>query len=374
MPEPNGSLPGSQTAATEYGACKLRSVSASVAIRARARELGFDAIAFARAEPLAVDHPRYLEFLDRGYHGEMGYLADNAALRERVDTPELLEGTRTVICLARRYARAEDPACAPLVPTIARYARGRDYHNFIQKRARLLANFVRRLGADVQARAFVDGAPVLERAWAARAGLGFVGKNGLVIVPGQGSFCLLGEVLTTLELNPVDYGTPIGERCGSCTACLDVCPTDAFVAPFVLDARRCISFQTIERRAAPVLEGDFGERLFGCDACQEVCPYNRVAPGGNTEPFEPLARWAEVDLATLVSLDEAGFERLTGGSPLRRATRTTLATSALKLAKKHLDSTPNDAVARAALDRGLVHDDPSVRAFTVQLTGVKQDA
>jgi epoxyqueuosine reductase len=347
--------------------CKLMAVSAAQAIRARARELGFDTVAFARATPLDVDHPRYLAFLAGGYHGEMKYLAENAELRARVDVPELLDGARTVICLARRYVRAEEAARPSLVGTIARYARGRDYHNFVEKRARSLAKFVRRLGEGVGARAFVDSAPVLERAWAAQAGLGFVGKNGLIIVPGQGSFCLLGEVLTTLELEALDYGVPIGERCGSCTACLDACPTEAFVAPFVLDARRCISFQTIERREAPPLAGDFGERLFGCDACQEVCPYNRVAPGGATEPFAPLDRWADATLAVLVGLDDDGFAALTEASPVRRATRKTLAMSALRLARRRLDRDADDVDARAALERGVRHEDASVRAYAETL-------
>jgi epoxyqueuosine reductase len=171
---------------------------------------------------------------------------------------------------------------------------------------------------------------------------------------------LLGEVLTTLELAPEAYGAPIGERCGSCTACLDACPTSAFVAPFVLDARRCVSYQTIERREAESLDADFGERLFGCDACQEVCPYNRVAPSGNAAPFAPLERWAEVGLATLVKLDEAGFFRLTDATPVRRATRATLAASAVRLAARRLARDPEDTDARDALDAARHHDEPTV--------------
>ncbi|MBM4376942.1 MAG: tRNA epoxyqueuosine(34) reductase QueG [Deltaproteobacteria bacterium] len=342
-------------------------MSAADLIRARAGELGFDAVAFARAVPLDVDHSRYRAFLEAGYHGELSYLADNVELRRDVSVPELLEGTRTVIALARRYARADEDRDPPLAQTIARYARGRDYHNFVEKRARLLAKFIRRLGEGVGARAFVDAAPVLERAWAARAGLGFIGKNGLLIVPGQGSYCLLGEVLTTLELAPEDYGSPIGERCGSCTACLEACPTSAFVAPFVLDARRCVSYQTIERRTTDALEADFGERLFGCDACQEVCPYNRVAPSGNAAPFAPLERWGDVGLATLVTLDESAFFRLTDASPVRRATRATLAASAVRLAARRLARAPDDADARRALDAARHHDDPAVVALAARL-------
>lgn len=348
---------------------KLGPVSAADLIRARARELGFDVVAFARAERLDVEHRRYLEFLEHGYHGEMAYLAEHAELRRDVSVPELLDGTRTVICLARRYARADEREDPPFARLFARYARGRDYHNFVEKRARLLAKFVRRLREGTSARAFVDAAPVLERAWAARAGLGFVGKNGLVIVPGQGSYCLLGEVLTTLELPPREYGTPLGERCGSCTACLDACPTSAFVAPFVLDARRCISYQTIERRTPSDadISGDVGERLFGCDACQEACPYNRVAPGGDPTPFAPLERWREATLELLVRLDDSGHAELTEASPVRRASRATLAASAVRLAARRLRRDPGDADARRALEAGRTHDDPAVAALAVRL-------
>src|SRR5262249_18003347 len=148
---------------------------------------------------------------------------------------------------------------------IARYARGRDYHNGVRKKLRRLAAFVRGLGAD--ARPLIDDAPILERAWAARAGLGFVGKNGMGIVPGTGSLLALGEGVTTLALTP---DTPIDERCGTCTRCLDACPTHAFTRPFVLDARRCVSYLTIEKRGAieDSLREGVGEHLFGCDDCQ----------------------------------------------------------------------------------------------------------
>jgi epoxyqueuosine reductase len=339
------------------------------AIRETARELGFDAVGFARAEPLEREHGRYREFVARGYHGEMGYLAAHAEVRARVDSEAILAGARTVICVARRYRRSalDEQADPPLARLIARYARGRDYHGFLRKRVRKLADLVRTLADGVRARAFVDTAPLLERAWAARAGLGFVGKNGLIIVPGQGSFCLLGEVVTTLALSDADYGRPMAERCGECTACLDACPTDAFVAPFVLNASRCVSYHTIERRTAPDELDDWGERLFGCDACQDVCPYNRVAPAGGTAEFSPLARWGSLSLADVVKLDDDAFARLTDGSPVRRATRVTLACAALRLAARRMARDPNDADARAALEAGRAHPDARVAGFAMQL-------
>src|SRR5215469_1238298 len=215
-------------------------------------------------------------------HGEMGFLAQHRAARARMDGDEVLCGAKSVVCVARRYQRPpalerNDPETSR---SIARYARGRDYHRFMRRRLRRLATLLRSFGSPdrpVHARPMCDDAPVLERAWAARAGLGFVGKNGLLIVPGAGSMVLLGEVVTTLELRPT--GQPIAERCGSCTRCLDACPTSAFERPFVLDPRRCVSYLTIEHRSAiPVhLRAGVGEHLFGCDDCQTVCPFNAGA-------------------------------------------------------------------------------------------------
>src|SRR5580692_4007718 len=264
-------------------------VSFSDQIRAFARALAFDLVGFARADlRLEQDVARYEAFVASGMHGEMGWLADHGSVRARLDGDGILPGARSVICVARRYQRppereAEDGEAAR---SIARYARGRDYHKFMRKRLRRLATFVRSLGAPdgphparVEARPMLDDAPVLERAWAARAGLGFVGKNGMLIAPGVGSMVLLGEVVTTLELEADAPLIDRTERCGTCTRCLDACPTQAFVAPFVLDARRCISYLTIEHRSviAPELREAVGGHLFGCDDCQTVCPFNAAA-------------------------------------------------------------------------------------------------
>jgi epoxyqueuosine reductase len=338
------------------------------AVRQHARALGFDVVGVARAdEPLGADHERYLSFVERGMHGAMGYLAEHAAARRRVDGPEILEGARSVICVGRRYGRAPaDEAADPeLARTIARYARGQDYHKFLRRRLQRLAAFVRTLGEGVQARPLVDIEPVLERAWAARAGLGFVGKNGLVITPGQGSYQLLGEVVTTLELTP---GTPLEERCGSCTRCLDACPTGAFAAPFVLDPRRCIAYLTIELHEPPPpeLREAVGEHLFGCDACQEVCPFNRGAATAAEAPapFRPLPRWGQLDLEKLTTLDEAGWRSASEGTPLRRAGRVGVARAAALVAAARLRAGAVGAeadVARRALSAAAAHDDPSVR-------------
>jgi epoxyqueuosine reductase len=244
----------------------------------------------------------------------------------------MLEGARSVIVCALAYHRdgVDDAPAGPDGAVIARYARGQDYHNFFRKRLRRLAEWVRSEFPGSDARAVVDTAPVLERAWARRAGIGFVGKNGMIIVPGLGSYVLLGEVITTVELVADD---PMASRCGECTRCLDTCPTNAFDAAYVLDARRCVSYLTIELREeipAPLREG-IGNRLFGCDVCQEVCPYNRTAAPGadSTAPFAMNPKWRDLDLATLVRLDEVRFRALTEGSPLSRPKRAGLVRNAI---------------------------------------------
>ncbi|MFO0553254.1 MAG: tRNA epoxyqueuosine(34) reductase QueG [Polyangiaceae bacterium] len=236
-----------------------------------ARILGFDAVGVARADvELEPEHGRYLGFLERGLHGSMGYLAESPEARRTLASEAILPGARSVICLARRYQRtpAEEASDPPVAQLVARYARGHDYHNHLRKKLRRLAVFVRGLAAGVEARPLCDEEPILERAWASRAGLGFIGKNGLLIVPGKGSFVLLGEVVTTLALPP---DTPIAERCGACTRCLDACPTQAFDAPFVLDPRRCVAYLTIEAPLEPRARS-MGEHLFGCDDRQTACP------------------------------------------------------------------------------------------------------
>jgi len=345
-------------------------------IRARAKELEFDVIGFARADEAVPRHMAHFDdFVARGMHGDMAYLAKHAAARERLDGESILPGAKTVICLARRYDREDEEDEPPWVQGIARYARGRDYHGHLHKRVAKLARFVRGLQEGVIARAFCDTAPVLERAWAHRAGIGFIGKNGMLIVPGKGSYCLLGEVVTTLPLPPEDYGQAMNERCGSCTLCLDACPTDAFPRPFVLDPRRCVSYYTIESRSAPPqeLHASLGEELFGCDVCQQVCPYNGVAPPASehTALFAPLSRWSETSVWDWLRVDEAEFIELTRSSPLRRATRAGMARNVLLAAARRLRRAGEggDEEARSQLEEGAQHDEPSVRKLANELLG-----
>jgi epoxyqueuosine reductase len=329
---------------------------------AEATRLGFDVVGFARADlPLTDDFARYERFVAAEMQGEMAWLARLPEARRRLDGEHILPGAKTVICLARRYGRADDPPSP-----IARYARGRDYHNGMRKKLRKLAAMVRKIGAELgvetAARPLCDEEPILERAWAARAGLGFVGKNGLLIAPGIGSFVLLGEVVTTMEL-PADE--PMTERCGSCTRCHDACPTRAFAAPWILDPRRCIAYLTIEHRSAipEALRADIGDHLFGCDDCQTVCPFNATKrANGPLDPrFAPEPRWDSLretnGLAKLLALDDDGFVRLREGSPVGRATRIGLARNAAIVLGNRADPAAVPALERAAES----HDAPVVR-------------
>jgi epoxyqueuosine reductase len=296
----------------------------------------------------------------------MAWLASDVEARRRLDGDAILPGAKSVVCVARRYGRAaaDEALDPPLAQRIARYARGQDYHNHLRKKVRRLAAFVRGLEPGARARPLLDVEPILERAWAVRAGLGFVGKNGLLIAPGQGSLLLLGEVVTTVGLDP---DAPMAERCGSCTRCLDACPTDAFAAPFVLDPRRCVSYFSIESPGdAPAeLELRAGDRLFGCDDCQSACPFNRAAPppASATRPFRPLARWGEVELADLICATDEAFAALTEGSPLQRAGRVGLALDAVRVARAWARS--GEPLARAegerALERARRSEDAEVR-------------
>jgi epoxyqueuosine reductase len=364
-------------------------VSFADQVRAAARRLGFDAVGIARAT-LGVDQDfaRYQAFLGKGMHGEMGWLADHPAVRARLDGDGILPGAKSVVCVARRYPKGpphqdmrERAAGLDTAQAIARYARGQDYHRFVRRRLRRLAAFVRSLGTDappVRARPICDREPVLERAWAARAGLGFIGKNGLLIVPGLGSMVLLGEVVTTLEL---DVDSPIQERCGSCTRCLDACPTRAFPSAFVLDPRRCVSYLTIEhRKPIPLdLREGVGTHLFGCDDCQTVCPFNASAgtraergtreeetregvsrvpsEATKSDPFAPLERWSRLRIESLLSLDQQAWDALSRGTPLKRAGRACIARNAAIVLGNRGDPSALPALRAAACN----HDDPMVR-------------
>jgi len=298
----------------------LAALALTRTVKERARELGFDRVAIGPAR--APQHADAFErWLDAGHAGDMGYLERGRAAR--LDPGRLLPGWRSVVAVALNYAPAEDD---PAWRGVARYARGRDYHRVIRPRLHALKDVLRSAGGpDVRSRASVDTSAVLERSLAASAGLGWIGKNTNLIAPGLGSYFFIGIVLTTAALAP-DAELP--DRCGTCTACLDACPTGAFVGPYTLDARRCVSYLTIEHRGEidPALQAGIGGWLFGCDVCQEVCPWNRHAPPSREPALRPGASPGPVERLIDIGADE--FRERFRGSALKRAGRAGLARNA----------------------------------------------
>jgi epoxyqueuosine reductase len=290
----------------------LKAMTLTAAVKARAHALGFDRVAIGPAE---VEHGAAFEaWLDAGYAGGMSYLSRTRA--DRLEPDRLLPGARFAVAVALLYD-TRPPALDPGLAGIARYARGRDYHDVMRPRLEALARFIDD-AAGARSRAAVDTSAVLERDLAARAGLGWIGKNTNVLTTDLGSYFFLGIVLTSASLEP-DDAQP--DRCGTCTACLDACPTRAFAAPYVLDARRCTSYLTIEHRGpiAGELRGALGDWVFGCDVCQEVCPWNRKAPPAREPAFAPSI--AVEDLASLLALDEEAFRTRFRSTAFRRAKR-----------------------------------------------------
>ena len=296
-------------------------LDAKAAITEKALELGFQAIGFAPAHLGPETRDRLAAFLAAGQHGEMGWLAERA--EQRAHPQALWPEASSVICLGLSYAPGDDP-----LATLARrdrgnisvYARNRDYHDVVKGMLKHLAAFIAsRFGPGVKV--FADTAPVMEKPLAQRAGLGWQGKHTNLVSRHHGSWLFLGEVMTTLELAPDE---PHAGRCGACRRCLDACPTQAFPAPYRLDATRCISYLTIEH-AGPIphdLRPLMGNRIYGCDDCLAVCPWNRFASAAAAHP--KLAAREDLrapELAMLAGLDDQGFRRLFSASPVKRIGR-----------------------------------------------------
>ncbi|MDB2666688.1 tRNA epoxyqueuosine(34) reductase QueG [Luminiphilus sp.] len=288
-------------------------------IQAWACELGFQDIGFTGVN--LHEHEAYLEkWLQSGYHGTMDWMDRHGSKRSRPS--ELVPGTCTVISCRMDYLPEAADAWEILENSekgfVSRYALGRDYHKLIRSRLAKLAERIRDELACGTFRAFVDSAPVLERAVAEQSGLGWIAKNTMLINESAGSYFFLGEIYTDIPFMPSD---PKEEKhCGSCSACMVACPTDAFVAPFVLDARRCISYLTIEHKGSidEALRPKMGNRIYGCDDCQLVCPWNKFATTSPEPDFAPREGLDQADLVTLFAWTEKEFEERLQGSPIRR--------------------------------------------------------
>ncbi|MCE2570583.1 tRNA epoxyqueuosine(34) reductase QueG [Motilimonas eburnea] len=282
------------------------------------RELGFAQIGIADID-LSAHEPELQQWLDANYHGEMDYMARHGMMRARPD--ELHPGTLRVISARMDYlppdASFAKDLKQPDIAYISRYALGRDYHKTLRKRLKQLGEKIKQSVPELDYRPFVDSAPILERPLAANAGLGWVGKHSLVLDEHAGSWFFLGELLVNIPL-PTDQG--VEEKCGHCTACMTICPTQAIVEPYVVDARRCISYLTIELQGAIPVEFRplIGNRIYGCDDCQLICPWNRYAKLTNEADFMPRAALKGQQLLTLFNWSEAEFLEQTQGSPIRR--------------------------------------------------------
>jgi epoxyqueuosine reductase len=295
-------------------------VAAADAIRAKALALGFDAVGFAPASLAEEARAGLHDFLAAGHHGAMGWLAERTEARSHPRA--LWPAARSVICAGVSYAPAEDP-----LATLARadrgnlsvYARHRDYHDLTKGRLKHLAQFIAsRFAAAVKV--FVDTAPVMEKPLAQQAGLGWQGKHTNLVSRRHGSWLFLGEVYTTLEIPP---DRPHADRCGTCSRCLTACPTDAFPAPYKLDATRCLSYLSIEHPGPipPDLRPAMGNRIYGCDDCLAVCPWNRFAAATREAKLQARPDLIAPDLAELAALDDAAFRARFAGSPVKRIGR-----------------------------------------------------
>jgi epoxyqueuosine reductase len=289
-------------------------------IKSWGKELGFNQVGIAGTD-LPKDEARLNRWLADGYHGEMGYMARHGSKRSRPH--ELVPGTVRVIAARMDYQPVEQRSPNALLDDgrhayIARYALGGDYHKVLRRRLQQLADRIADVAGPFGYRAFVDSGPVLEKPLARDAGLGWIGKHTNLINQDSGSWFLLGELLTDLPL-PVD--TPAKDHCGSCRACIDVCPTGAIVAPYLLDARRCISYLTIELRGSIPVEfrRAMGNRIFGCDDCQLICPWNKFARPTCEPAFAPRHGLDDVTMIELFGWSEAEWRQKTAGSAIRRA-------------------------------------------------------
>lgn len=328
----------------------LTAMALAAAVKDEACRLGFDAAAIGPATPPA--HGAAFErWLDEGHAGTMQWLARTR--RERLDPGLLLPGVRAVVAVGLSHNPGETETSRPGPMRVARYARGRDYHDVMRPRLETLGAFIgRAAGAEVRSRAAVDTSAVLERDLAARAGLGWIGKNTNLLTPSLGSYVFIGIVLTTAE--PA-FDAEVADHCGTCSACLDACPTAAFTAPYVLDARRCISYLTIEHREDidEALRPKIGAWAFGCDVCQEVCPWNRKA----AITREPAFACREIPSPeALLELDDAAFRDRFRRTALWRARRSgLLRNAAIVLGNR------GHTAAVSALRHALADADPVVR-------------
>lgn len=287
------------------------------ALKQEAERLGFLACGVSAATHLAEEENRLASWLQSGFQGSMTWMERNR--EKRLDPRELVPGARSVISVLDNYFRPEKSSPDTRTGRISRYAWGDDYHDTIKSRLRELYSWLEERTDSLDGRVFVDSAPVLDKAWAARSGLGWIGKHSNLINPAFGSWFFIGEMIVSVDL---DTDAPIAEHCGSCTKCIDACPTDAITQPFVVDGSRCISYLTIEHRDDDIrseLKEGMGNWIYGCDICQDVCPWNKFATDSGNDSYAPRPGTLDTDLDTWVMLSEEEFQARFRKSPIKRA-------------------------------------------------------
>ncbi len=283
-------------------------------IKREATRLGFDFVGISKAERLNDDADRLEKWLKEGKHGKMGYMENY--FEKRVDPTKLVEGAKSVISLLYNYAT--DYKQNEEAPKISRYAYGKDYHFVIKDKLKELYAFIQTKIGDVNGRYFTDSAPVLDKAWAARSGLGWIGKHSLLINKNKGSYFFIAELIIDL---PLLYDNPIKDYCGTCTKCIDACPTDAILPNKVVDASRCISYLTIELKDSLIpseFKGKMRNWAFGCDICQEVCPWNRFSIQNLEDDFQPKQELLDMGAEEWLDLEKSEFNQLFRKSAVKR--------------------------------------------------------
>ena len=285
-------------------------------IKTKTAELGFDACGITAAERLPNEETRLKEWLEKGYNGQMAYMANH--FDKRLDPTLLVEGSKSVIVVLFYYY---PPVLQNEVSgyKISKYAFGKDYHTIIKEKLNLLGDYITEIAPGHTYRVFTDSAPILEKAWAVKAGLGWTGKHSLLIVPRKGTYFFIGELITSLELK-TDQPF-VGNHCGACRRCIQACPTDAILEPRVIDARKCISYQTIELKDDQLPEESRGlnkEWIFGCDICQDACPWNKKAEPHTHEDFQPNMPLLALSKPEWEALTEDQFDKLFKESAVKR--------------------------------------------------------
>jgi epoxyqueuosine reductase len=288
-------------------------------VKRKAIEFGFTKVGIAKAEPLEEEAKHLREWLSHGYHGTMEWMADNGD--KRTDPRNIVPGAKSVICVALNYYTPTQHSKEKSVGKISRYAWGDDYHDILTEKLKLLWAWMQREFPGVEGRYYVDTGPVMDKVWAQRAGIGWIAKNSNVITQDHGSWVFLGEIITTLEL---DHDTPATDHCGTCTLCIEACPTQAIVEPFVVDSNRCISYLTIEHRGEIVGEvtDHFENWIYGCDICQDVCPWNeKFSIETKERGFQPRPWNTTPVLEEVRDMTQTEFTAKFKGSPIKRTKR-----------------------------------------------------